>query len=109
MPIPSSDPLSENYPDPWIRPWLRRALLVVVVPAVAIMSLLEYIAVWSAVTGYWGPEWPTVWQDTGWMTAIWLFGLASLFALAARPIRHRWAKWRGGRTGARTRAWRDAP
>ena len=102
MPIRSSDPLSTNYPEPWIRPCLRKALLVVVVPAVAMMCLLEYIAVWSAVTGYWGPEWPTVQQDTAWMTGIWLFGVACLFALATRPVRHRWAMWRSARMGARS-------
>jgi len=100
MPIRSSGPLSDDYPEPWIRPWLRMTLLAVVVPAVGILSLLEYIAVWSAVTGYWGPEWPTVWQDTAWMSGVWLFGVACLFALVARPVRHRWAKRRSRRTSA---------
>jgi len=101
MPVRSFEPLSPNYSKAWIRPWLRVALLVIVVPAVVVLSLLLSIAVWSAVTGYWGPEWPTVWQDTAWTTGAWLSGVVCLIALVTRPSRRRLATWRSHRVRAR--------
>ena len=104
MPVRSSDPLSPTYPEAWIRPWLRVALLLVVVPALAMLSLLLYIAVWSAVTGYWGPEWPNVWRDTVWITGLWLMGVACFIGLVTRPTRRWWATWKRHRVGNRSQA-----
>jgi len=101
MPVTSSDSLSPNYPKAWICPLLRFVLLVVVVPAVALLSLLVSIALWSGVTSSGGPQWPTVWQDTGWTTGAWLVGVACMIALVARPTRRRWGVWKGDRVTAR--------
>jgi len=83
----------ENSP-PLIRPWVRWVLISLLLPAVVLASLIEYVAIRSAATGYWGPEWPTAGRDTVVFSTIWLALVGALILTTLRPIRLMWRRWR---------------
>ena len=74
------------------------ALLCVLGLAIVLLTPLEVLALWSAATGYWGPEWPTVGRDLVVLTVIWLMVICSAVALLVdrrEPVTRRRRRSRG--------------
>ena len=70
------------------------ALLAVLAPSGALGAALLLVAWPSAVSGYWGPEWPTPRSDVAGWTAAWAVVIAGLFALDPFGLTERVARRR---------------
>lgn len=61
-------------------------ILVAVFGSMALVATaVEAFVLWSAVTGYWGSEWPTVGRDLAIVSGIWLVAVLPVLGLVLGP------------------------